>query len=183
MERLQTASNAKRASDRNRNGRYYFSVTLGGRESGWAVPGGCTYMKFWSIKCSIEHAAEIRIPSWLEIMARSMPRSSDRSICKKSPTLCEMGRNANWHLSLREGSNTVMFGRPAMYLSVTTAKWNRVVGDWLSIWICFDFKIFSPKFEKQCRRIRVSREWSRVSRQGCPLLLISIHNLHNIIVF
>lgn len=93
---------------------------------GWAARRsigntGCTYMKFWSIKCSIEHAAEIRIPSWLEIIARSMPRSSSSSICKKSPTVCEMGRNANWHLSLRDGSSTVMFGRPLMYLSVTTA--------------------------------------------------------------
>lgn len=106
-------------------GRYFRSNTDGYEKVFGAVTlppiTGHTYTKFWSIKCSIEQAEEIRIPSSLEIVARSIPRSSDRSICKKSPTLCEMGRNANWHLSLREGSSTVMLGRPLMYFKVTTA--------------------------------------------------------------
>lgn len=54
-----------------------------------------TYQKSSSIKFSIEHAAAIRTPSLLATVALSIPRSSARNICIKSPTLCDTGRKTN----------------------------------------------------------------------------------------
>lgn len=81
-----------------------------------------TYQKDSSIKLSMEQADAIRTPSSLIMAARSMPRSSDNSICRKSPTLCETGRSANWHFSLRLGSGTVMCGSPLIYFTVTSVQ-------------------------------------------------------------
>lgn len=94
----------------------------------------CTYQNPSFSKLSIEHAAAIRIPSSFMTAARSIPLSSASSICRKSPTLCDTGRSANWHFSFRLGSGTVTCGNPLIYLIVTsvertkqengTNKWN-----------------------------------------------------------
>lgn len=70
----------------------------------------------------MEQEAAIRIPLSFKIVALSMPRSSDRSISKKSPTQCVMGLRVNWHNSLRLGSGTVTCGRPYAYLTVTVIR-------------------------------------------------------------
>lgn len=85
-----------------------------------------TYQNASSIRCSIEQAAAIRCPSPFTIVARSMPLSSARSMSRKSPTLCETGRNVNWHFSLRLGSGTTTCGRPRTYLTVTSVRGGRL---------------------------------------------------------
>lgn len=74
-------------------------------------------------KLSIEHAAAIRMPSSFMTAARSIPLSSAKSICRKSPTLWDTGRSANWHFSFRLGNGTVTCGNPLMYLIVTSEKY------------------------------------------------------------
>lgn len=73
-------------------------------------------------RLSIEHAAAIRIPSSFMTAARSIPLSSANSICRKSPTLCDTGRSANWHFSFRLGNGTVTCGNPLIYLIVTSVN-------------------------------------------------------------
>lgn len=79
-----------------------------------------TYQNDESSRLSIVEAAAIRIPSQFMMIARSMPLSSARNIFKKSPTLCVMGRNANWHFSARLGNGTITWGRPRIYWTVTS---------------------------------------------------------------
>lgn len=81
-----------------------------------------TYQKFSPIKFSIELAAAIRTLLSFKIVALSMPRSSERSISKKSPTECVIGLSVNWHNSFRLGSGTVTCGNPYTYLTVTEMR-------------------------------------------------------------
>lgn len=95
-----------------------------------------TYQKFSPIKFSTELAAAIRIPLSFKIVALSMPRSSDRSMSKKSPTECVIGLSVNWHNSFRLGSGTVTCGRPYTYLTVTVMKWKGEQEKWFRIVFC-----------------------------------------------
>lgn len=72
----------------------------------------CIYQKLSSMRFSIEHDEAILTPCLFNIAALSIPLSSAFSISRKSPTLCDTGRNTNWHFSWRLGSGQTMLGSP-----------------------------------------------------------------------
>lgn len=80
------------------------------------------YQKGSSSRLSMLQVEAIRTRFLLNIAARSIPRSSNFNIFKKSPTLCEIGFKENLHFSFRLGKGTMMLGKPFTYFIVTERK-------------------------------------------------------------